>query len=77
MRDIKGLFKSAALFGLLLSVTHYAHYMKAEAGKRERDKAARRRRRKMRKALKAAERKMRRLHDHPPVRIPVPPDTRN
>lgn len=77
MKNFSGLAKTAAIFGFLLTLTHVAHHKKAEAEIRRQKKAAREQKKRMKKALKRARAQMEALHANPPVRIPVPPDTRN
>jgi cell division protein ZapA (FtsZ GTPase activity inhibitor) len=77
MKNAKGLIKTAGVFGVLLCLTHLAHYKKAEADMRRVKKQMHKQEKKVKRALAKAQRDMEALHDNPPVRVPVPPNTGN
>jgi len=77
MRDAKGLLKAAGVFGFLLSLTHVAHYARAKGRQKKQKKKAKKQQKKLRRLLKSVQKEKEALYDRPPVRIPVPPNTRN
>lgn len=77
MRNAKGLLKAAGLFGLLFTATHLAHYSNAKTAMRKQKKRAKKQKKEWEKKMTAAQKQMEELHANPPVRIPVPPNTRN
>lgn len=74
---MRGLFKTAGAFGVLLTLSHVAHHARTKSRVKKQKKKAKKRMKKMENLMRQAQEQMEELNANPPVRIPVPPDSWN